>query len=73
MKKRILKAEDIPIDDSPGGQKTPFQDKIYEFIKKHPHCTRKDIYSIDRNEGHIREAITKMLKTNKLRETFTIR
>lgn len=73
MKKRVVSLDDIPVDDYTGGQKTPLQDLIYEFIKKHPNCTRKDLYSLNPNEGHVRKAITTILKSNKVKETFTIR
>lgn len=73
MRKRIIKAEDFPEMDIHKGSESPLQDVIYEFIKKHPHCTRKDLYSLNPNQGTVRRAITVMLKSNKVKETFTIR
>ena len=73
MRKRIINAEDFPLVEKTRGQESITQDKIYEYIKKHPNCTRKDLYSLDPNEGHIRRSITTMLKSNKLKETFKIR
>lgn len=74
MKKRVISAEDFPVEphDYTQGQASPRQDKIYEYIKKHPNCTRKDIYSLDMDDGHVRTALLKMLQSGKLKETFTI-
>ncbi len=52
---------------------TPNQDKIVKFIKKHPNCTRRDIYSISKGEdGHIRRDLLKLLTSRRVKETFTI-
>lgn len=56
------------------GHETPTQDAIYEFIKKYPNCSRHDMYNkLSYSEGDIRKTITAMLKSSKLKETFTIR
>lgn len=75
MKKRIISLNDIPENDNSltHGIDSPLQDLIYEYIKKHPNCTRRDLYKLNSNEGHIRRSITQMLKSNKVKETFTIR
>ena len=50
----------------------PKQDEIVKFIKKHPNCTRKDIYAIDDNEGHVRRNLLLLLQSGRIKETFTI-
>lgn len=72
LRKRIIKVEDFPEIDTGKGKKSPLQDLIYEFIKKHPNCSRKDLYSLNLNDGSIRKSLTSMLKSNKVKETFTI-
>jgi len=77
MKKRILKSNTISkplkiVNNFGKGQEMPLQDVMYKYIKKHPHCTRKDLYSLNPNEGHVRRSITTMLKSNRVKETFTI-
>ncbi len=74
MKKHTIRIDDIPVEpeDFTRGQVAPTQDKIYEYIKNHPDCTRKDLYLLDSNEGHVRRSITAMLKSNRVKETFTI-
>lgn len=52
---------------------TPLQDKIFEFIKKNPNCSRREIYrGVGGDEGHIRRAITVMQRFHKITETFNI-
>lgn len=74
MKKRTISLDDLPeeVMDFTRGQPSSLQDKVYEHIKKHPKCTRRDLYLLDSNDGHIRAAITAMLKSTRIRETFTI-
>lgn len=52
---------------------TPMQDKIEKFIKNHPDCTRRDIYEIkDIADGDIRRSLLRLLKSRRVKETFTI-
>lgn len=60
---KIVKASSI--DDLPKEQHV---NKVYEYIKKHPNCRRSDLYCLDDNEGHIRTAVLKLLKGNRIRE-----
>lgn len=56
-----------------GTTKEPFlQNAIVEFIKSHPNCTRKDLYSLPHAEGDIRKALLKVLRQHRVKETFTI-
>jgi len=73
LKKHIISINDIPSLQMKVGHKSIRQDSIYEFIKKHPNCTRRDVYSLPYNEGDIRKSLISMLKSNKLQETFTIK
>lgn len=73
MKKRIISLDDIPDNTNvTHGMASPVQDAIEKFIIKNPNCTRRDLYSLPYPEGHIRRSITTMLKSNKVKETFTI-
>ena len=74
MKKRTISLDDLPEDTTnfTRGQQAPLQDIMFEYIKKHPNCTRKDLYSLNPNEGHVRRSITNMLKSNRVKETFTV-
>lgn len=69
MKKRTITANDIPVMDT---KKSQLQDIMYKYILNHPNCTRHDLYSLNPNEGTIRREITKLLKSNRVKETFAI-
>jgi len=69
MKKRIILVSDIPVMDT---NRSPLQDVMYKYILNHPNCTRSDLYSLNPNEGTIRRAITKLLKSRRIKETFAI-
>ena len=69
--------DDIRIVNSWGIHRKPTrQIEILDYIRKNPNCTRSSIYSICEKTGigesHIRESLLILLKSGKVRETFTI-
>lgn len=64
--------EDIKVVNTYRTRKPTDHIKILDYLGEHPDSGRRDIYKLFANEGTARKAITVLLKSNKLKETFKV-
>jgi len=59
------------------GKETPLQNRLRDYILKHPSCIQRDIMDSkefkDEDGGSIRRAIRKMIESHKIIQRFSIK